>query len=80
MLFLYMPLDRYIEPRHRIFCFGYFLWDRLFNSLCKACFEFDPHVINRHVTVVFRKVRVLKLGHVVFKADRICMFIEIDLA
>ena len=33
-----------------------------------------------HVTVVFRKVHVRKLGHVVFKADHACTFIEIDLA
>ena len=30
------------------------------------------------MTMVFRKVCVLKLGHVVFKADPICIFIEID--
>ena len=32
------------------------------------------------MTVVFGKVRVLALGHVVFKADHICTFIEIDLS
>ena len=32
------------------------------------------------MTVVFRKVHVFKLGHVVFKADHVCTFIEIDLA
>ena len=35
------------------------------------------HMSLTDVTVVFRKVRVLKLGHVVLKA---CTFIEIDLA
>ena len=78
--FLYKPFDRYIDPWHRVFCLGHFRWDKPFYSLYKACFEFDPHVINWHVTVVFRKVCVLKLGHVVFKADHVCTFIEIDLA
>ena len=51
-----------------------------FQPPLQSCFKFDPHVINWHVTVVFRMVRVLKLGHVVFKSDHICMLIEIGLS
>ena len=68
MSLFYKPFDRCIEPWHRVFCFGHFWWGKPFYSLYKACFEFDPHVINWHVTVVFRKLQLFKFGHVVFKA------------
>ena len=30
--FLYKPFDRYIDPWHRVFCFGHFRWDKPFVS------------------------------------------------
>ena len=51
------------------------IFDGINLSTTSTKFEFEPRV-----TVVFRKLYSLKLGHVVFKTDHACTFIEIDLA
>ena len=46
LTFLYKPLDHYIDPLHKVFCFGHFWWDKPFNSLYKV--SKDAKIRNRY--------------------------------